>query len=100
MPIVVTEHIEKTPGVCGGKACISGHRVRVADIAVWHERRGHSVDEIVQFFPGLKLADIHAALTYYFDNQSVIDAEIEADETLAAELTATAPSKLRKKLGG
>ena len=25
-------HIEKTPGVCGGKACIDGTRIRVPDI--------------------------------------------------------------------
>ena len=25
-------HIEKTPGVCGGKACIGGTRIRVLDI--------------------------------------------------------------------
>jgi uncharacterized protein (DUF433 family) len=25
---VSKEHITKTPGVCGGKACIAGHRIR------------------------------------------------------------------------
>lgn len=34
-------HIIKTPGVCGGRACIAGHRVRVMDIVVWHEMRGN-----------------------------------------------------------
>ena len=33
-------HITRTPGVCGGKACIAGHRIRVQDIYVLHERRG------------------------------------------------------------
>lgn len=37
---ILQEHITKTPGVCGGKACISGHRIRVLDIVVWHEQRG------------------------------------------------------------
>ncbi len=34
---VIAEHIEITPGVCGGKPRITGHRIRVEDIVVWHE---------------------------------------------------------------
>ena len=34
MENVLVQHITKTPGVCGGRACIAGHRVRVADIVV------------------------------------------------------------------
>jgi uncharacterized protein (DUF433 family) len=97
---VLTQHITKTPGICGGRACIAGHRIRVADIVVWHERRGYSADEIVQFFPGLSLGDVHAALAYYFDHQAEIEAELTADETIASQLVTTAPSKLREKLGG
>jgi uncharacterized protein (DUF433 family) len=32
--------IERTPGVCGGKACIAGHRISVLDVVVWHEHQG------------------------------------------------------------
>jgi len=100
MEIVLQQHVTKTPGICGGRACIAGHRIRVADIVVWHERRGYSADEIVQFFPGLSLGDVHAALAYYFDHQAEIDAELAADEELGARLSTTARSKLREKLGG
>ena len=34
MTVVSKEHIAKTPGICGGKACIAGHRIRVMDIVV------------------------------------------------------------------
>lgn len=64
---VSREHITKTPGVCGGRACIAGHRVRVVDVVAWHEKRGYSPDEIVDLFPGITLSDVHAALAYYFD---------------------------------
>ena len=30
------EHIEMTPGVCGGRPRIAGHRIRVQDIVIWH----------------------------------------------------------------
>ena len=96
---VSTEHIAKTPGICGGLACIAGHRIRVADVVVWHERRGYSPDEIVAMFPGLVLADVHAALAYYFDHRAEIDADLRADEALAAA-AGPRPSKLRERLNG
>src|ERR1035438_1541480 len=62
------DRIARTPGVCGGKACIAGHRVRVLDIVVWHEHQGMTPDEIVSHVPTIPLADVHAALAYYFDH--------------------------------
>jgi uncharacterized protein (DUF433 family) len=94
-----TEHISRTPGVCGGRACIEGHRIRVADIVAWHERRGYSPDEVVALFPGLTLGDVHAALAYYFDHQAEIDDDLRADEQLALSAGAR-PSKLRARLDG
>jgi uncharacterized protein (DUF433 family) len=96
MSTVSTEHISKTPGICGGRACIAGHRIRVADIVVWHERRGYSPDEIVAMFPGLTLGAVHAALAYYFDHREEIDGDLLHDESLAATLGTTQPSKLRE----
>ncbi|WP_008312135.1 DUF433 domain-containing protein [Leptolyngbya sp. PCC 6406] len=40
----IAEHIEITPGVCGGKPRIAGHRIRVQDIAAWHEQMNLSPD--------------------------------------------------------
>ena len=100
MDDVLTQHITKTPGVCGGKACIAGHRVRVMDIVVWHERRGHSPDEIVDMFPGITLADVHAALAYYFDRRSEIEADLKCDAELAEKLQPLFPSKLQERLRG
>ena len=94
-----TQHISKTPGVCGGRACIAGHRIRVADVVAWHERRGYAADEIVALFPGLTLGDVYAALAYYFDHRAEIEADWRLDDTWAARL-AGGPSKLREKLGG
>lgn len=95
-----TEHIAKTPGICGGRACIVGHRIRVADIVAWHERRGYSADEIVAMFPGLTLADVHAALAYYFDHRAEIADDLEADEDRSRLGVQLKPSKLRERLNG
>ncbi|MEO3706895.1 DUF433 domain-containing protein [Trichormus azollae] len=37
---IIKEHIEITPGICGGKPRIAGHRIRVQDIVIWHEQMG------------------------------------------------------------
>jgi uncharacterized protein (DUF433 family) len=100
MENLIAQHIEKTPGVVGGKARIAGHRVRVLDIVAWHEKRGRSPDEIVALFPGITLADVHAALTYYFDHREEIEAEIRAEVELADRLQTRFPSKVRQKLHG
>jgi uncharacterized protein (DUF433 family) len=68
MKATLADHIEVTPGICGGRPCISGHRIRVQDIVAWHESQGQSPDEIVARFPQLSLADVHAALAFYFDH--------------------------------
>jgi uncharacterized protein (DUF433 family) len=91
------QHIEITPGIAGGKPRVAGHRIRVQDIAIWHERMGKSPDEIASDFD-LTLGDVHAALAYYFDHRAEIDRSIEEDNTLADALRSSMPSKLRQKL--
>jgi uncharacterized protein (DUF433 family) len=104
MQDVLTQHISKTPGVCGGRACIAGHRIRVSDIVVWHELRAHSPDQIVDLFPGITLADVYAALAYYFDHRQEIEDEFRSADQSAEWVKANIPSKippeLREKAGG
>jgi len=95
---VVKRHIEKTPGVVGGRARIVGHRVRVMDVVVWHEMRGYCADEIVAMFPGVTLADVYAALAYYFDHREEIAADFRRDQELTESLPALTGSKLQGKL--
>jgi uncharacterized protein (DUF433 family) len=100
MENVIAQHITKTPGVCGGKACIAGHRIRVMDIVALHEMRAMCPDEIVYQYPSITLADVHAALAYYFDNREEIQADFKRDEELAESLRHLFPSKLQEKLRG
>ncbi len=104
MESVLVKHIDKAPGVCGGRACIAGHRIRVQDIVVLHEMRGMSPREIVGQYPGITLADVHAALAYYYDNQQEIADELRKADEWAEWVKANIPSKipadLREKLGG
>jgi uncharacterized protein (DUF433 family) len=98
MKNVVTQHITKTPGVCGGRACIAGNRIRVLDIVGWHERAGYTVAQIVEMFPGISRADVHAALAYYYDNAEEIENEFREDEELDRWAEANAPSLIPREL--
>ena len=50
------------------------------DIVGWHERRGYTAAQVVEMFPGITLADVHAALAYYFDHVEEIDNDFRKDE--------------------
>lgn len=84
--------------MCGGKACIAGHRVRVLDIVVWHEHHGMSPDEIVSQVPTITLADVHAALAYYFDHMEEIREEMRLERARAEEFRGRNPSLIDTKL--
>jgi uncharacterized protein (DUF433 family) len=84
-------HIVSTPGVCGGKPRIDGHRVRVQDIAVEHEWQALSPEEICREHPELTLGEVHAALGYYYDHRDEILAEIEFDRQAVVDFQTNHP---------
>jgi uncharacterized protein (DUF433 family) len=99
MQNILSKHIETTPGVCGGKPRIAGHRITVQNVAIWHERMGMSADKIVDEY-GLMLSEVYAALAYYYDNRDEIDRTIRDDEEFVESLRQGARSKLKEKTGG
>ncbi len=100
MTAVISEHIQISPDICGGKPHIAGHRIRVQDIVVWHEQMGRSPDEIVSRYPSITLADVYAALAYYHDHFQEIRQQIQQSEQRVQELQAKIPSKVQQKLKG
>jgi uncharacterized protein (DUF433 family) len=94
---VLDRHIEITPGVAGGKPRIAGHRITVQSIVIWHERMGKSADEICAEYD-LTLADVYAALAYYFDHRDEIDQSLEESEAFIEELRRARSSVLAQKL--
>jgi uncharacterized protein (DUF433 family) len=55
---------------------IAGSRSRVVDV-VLDTRGGLTPDRIHEEYPHLSLAQIHAALAYYYDHQAELDAAIQ-----------------------
>ena len=79
--ILLIEHIVSTPGVMGGKPRIAGQRVSVANIAVLHERHHWSAETIAGELD-LTLAEVYAALAYYFDHKAEIDRSVSEGEKI------------------
>jgi uncharacterized protein (DUF433 family) len=82
------QHIETTPGVCGGKPRIAGTRIRVQDVYIWHELQGKNADAIVAEFPQLSVADVYAALAYFWDHRVEIEQQMKDEEDFVAKMRA------------
>ena len=96
----MNNYVESRPGKCDGKPCITGTRIRVWDVYLAH-RMGKTPDEIVDDYPELTLAAVHAALAYYWDNKAEIDKQMkEADDFVEQLKAATGPGPLARKLAG
>jgi uncharacterized protein (DUF433 family) len=75
-------HIESSAETCSGQPRISGTRITVSIIAHEVEHLRLSPDEVVATHPHLTLAEIHAALAYFYDHRD----EIESGMREAAEI--------------
>jgi uncharacterized protein (DUF433 family) len=61
--------------------CIDGTRHWVIDIVADHVAHGYSAAQIVEQYLDLTLAQVHTALTYYYDHQVELDAALLASYT-------------------
>ena len=95
---VITEHIEITPGVLGGKPRIAGHRIAVAQIAQMYLKMGESIEDIARDY-NLSPASVHAAMAYYYDHRAEIDGRSAMGDAFVEELKRNSPpSPLQEKL--
>lgn len=87
MASVVDVHVEKSAGEPARLSRLP--RIRVAQIVMDYLAHGWSPDEMCRHYPHLTPAEAHAAMTYYYDHQAEIDAEIQVE---LAEVRATQTS--------
>ena len=92
MTIVAMEYIEINDR---GVAKIIGSRSKVRQI-VMDVRNGLLPADIHEQYPHLSMAQIHAALAYYYDHRAEIDAEIDAGMRMVDEMRAANPNKLTR----
>lgn len=96
----VGTHITKDPRVCGGKACIDTTRIRVMDIALL-QRQGLKPEDMTEYFGiPLSLAQVHAALAYYYDHPEEIEGDIADGKRAEAEIDRERSLHLKRGSGG
>jgi len=82
-----------------GTAWIAGTKVKVTEVVLDKIAYGSSPEEIHFQHPNLSLAQIHGALTYYYENQDQVDEQIrrglEESDKPAVQLS---DAEFRRKL--
>lgn len=98
MPSTLLNHITLSPATRGGRPCIAGTRITVDDIALMHRRLGMSLEQIGVKYD-LSMAQLHAAMAFYFDHRAEVDQRMVEDDALFEQLKRNNPSPLRARLG-
>jgi uncharacterized protein (DUF433 family) len=90
-------HITHNPRVLGGRACIDDTRIRVLDIVqLLHE--GRKPEEMLNVFAvPLTLAQVHAALAYYYDHPQEVEEAYRESERWEAEYERDRAAYLRRQ---
>jgi uncharacterized protein (DUF433 family) len=71
--------ITKNPEICGGDACLRGHRIPVW-VLVNYRRLGGSTDDILRAYPSLSRLDLEDAWEYAATHAEEIDCAIRENE--------------------
>ncbi len=83
--VLAIKLISSNPDIRNGRPIIAGTGVCVSDIVTVMLFQQKSVDELAAWFD-LSLAQIHAALAYYYEHKAAVDVEIKERRHIAAEL--------------
>jgi uncharacterized protein (DUF433 family) len=79
-----------------GRARIQGTRFKVIQVAR-SCRAGLHADAIQEAYPQLTLAQIHAALSYYYAHQEEMDAQLEREDHEVAAFIASQPNPVSRE---
>ena len=78
---------------------ITGANTKVVEVVLDKLAHNSSPEEMHEQYPHLSLAQIHAALSYYYEHQAEVDAQIQMELKEVDELAASQPdSPLRQRL--
>lgn len=80
-------YVERKPGVCGGAPVIRGTRFPVRSVVSYVLRQGMTPEEMVRQWRHLTLAQVYAAISFYYDHKAEIDRDIRAEKRAFERLT-------------
>lgn len=80
--VLPIDSVVSDPEVRGGQPLIAGTTLRVSDLASYHTLAGLTPEQLSAQFD-IDMARVHAALAYYYQNKTAIDAEIRSNSDQA-----------------
>jgi uncharacterized protein (DUF433 family) len=87
-------HIVKTPDTCSGLPRIEGTRITVNLVVREVVRCRWTPEEVLIAHPHLTMAQIYAALAYYFDHFEEVNASLKEGDELETKLRRQFPPRL------
>lgn len=92
LPVILVPHphVRVDRNVLGGSPYVVGSRVPVRRLWAFY-RNGTSLERILKRYPQLGPAKVFDALAFALDNQEVVEADLEQEESLLA--TRETPAK-------
>ncbi|MGQ9907336.1 MAG: DUF433 domain-containing protein [Candidatus Flexifilum sp.] len=76
--------IVSDPRIRDGRPIIAGTTLMVQDVAAHHRYRHYTPDELAEQLQ-ISLAQVYAALAYYYEHQDEIDAQIMENDRIIRE---------------
>src|SRR5690242_6399004 len=83
--ILPIDVIVSDPKIRSGKPIIAGTTLRISDVGAWHTFGSQTPEELAVGF-GLSMAQVYAALSYYYAHKDEIDQEIRSNAEEAEKL--------------
>ena len=85
MQTLTIDLISSDASIRNGEPCILGTDIRVTDVTIAHIFHQRSADEVACDYD-LSLAQVYAALSYYYENKIVLDETIRRQILQARQL--------------
>ena len=96
--VEISSLITRTPGIKGGTPHIAGTGVTIRTIVRWHHA-GLLPEEIAIRIGHISLAQVHAALAFYYANQEAMDREMAEEEAESDRIEREHLARPRQKSG-
>jgi len=73
--VLAIDLITTDPNIRGGRPCVASTGLRVTDVALAHAVHNRTTDDIAADYE-ISLAQVYAALSYYYDHKTELDEDI------------------------
>jgi len=74
-------HVEARPDLLAGSPVVRGTKVPIRRLWAWH-RKGVTVETLIKRYPQLGPAKVLCALAFAYDNEDVVEADLERERAM------------------